>query len=453
MTFTGGAVQSEGERARRLPRTTPVTAPSAASVRRIAARGRGPAGALVAPFVQAISSLVLQVIAVRELGAEGFGVYALLYSGVLMAMALSNGLVGDSLTVLDRADPPLRGAMSLVALVSTGAVAIVGMIVAGVTGIVSFPLAALFAAALAAFLAENLLRRVLMSVLMFWRLVAMDAMVFVGMLVVLGGSYLATGGDLGMGHILGSLLAGQLTGIAAGLALIPPTERWLGERSREVGPIVRYGSWRASQQAVRPSALTVIRIIVVVSVGTAVFGELEAARVYTAPAMLLVNGAASYFLASFSSRPGKLTTELRHRADIGAALLALALVGFGAVIVVALPIAGGIVAGQDFDLDAVAVAGWVAYAAGCALIMPYASLASVRGGHARMVGMRLVEAAGSAVAVALVLQLDVGVSWVPLAVAVSPLALVPVIRRQALTSTRPGPEPKATSTASTAGTP
>lgn len=447
MTLTRGYVRpgSDSERApeavdaaRPLPSgigagVTSESTPSTA-FRQLAQRGRGPAGALAAPFVQASSSLVLQVIAIRELGAEGFGVYALLYSGVLMAMALSNGLVGDSFTVLDRRDPRLRGALLVVGVASTLLVGGIGFVVAWATGLLSGPLAALFAVAMMAFLVENLFRRVLMSVLMFWRLVMVDAAVLVGMLATVGVLY-ASSGDLTMGHVLTALLGGQLAGIVAGLALVPESERWLGERSREVGPILRFGSWRASQQAVRPSSLTAIRAVVVVAVGTSVFGELEAARVYTAPTMLLVSGAASYFLASYSARPEASTAALRRRADVGAAALGAALLAFGVVVVVLLPVAGGLVSGNEFDLEAAAVGGWVAYAAGCALIMPYASLASVRGAHARMVGMRLIEAVASLVAVGAVLALDISAAWVPLAIAISPLALVPVIRRQSLTRT------------------
>lgn len=405
------------------------------SIAALVRRGSAAGGAMVAPFAQALSSLALQVIAVRELGADGFGVYALLYSGIVMAMALSNGLVGDSLTVLDRSRPTLRGGVTVVGWISTAATGLLGLLGAGISGIVSWPLAALFALGLMAFLVENLLRRVLMAVLQFWKVVAIDLTVLVGTLGWIGGAAIVRTGSLGMGDVLGALLAGQIAGIVSGTALLPAAERWLGDRKRsrpEIGDIVRFGSWRAAQQAVRPSSLFGIRIVVIAAVGATVFGELEAARVYTAPAMLLSNGAATFYLAAFSSGRGQSRRQLLRRADIGAIALGVALLAVGAAAVGLIPIGDRLVAGGEFDLSAVAVGGWVAYAWACAVMMPYASLNSVHGRHALMVGMRVIEAAASTVAVAVLVALDVDVSWVPLAMTAGPLILIPIARWQVI---------------------
>ena len=127
MTMTDAAPAAPARSIEDPPRPTEASGPDPRPA--TLARRLGPAsGAMVAPFAQALSSLALQVIAVRELGADGFGVYALLYAAVVMAMALSNGLVGDSLTVLDRGRPEVRGAISVTAWASTiaaGAIAVV----------------------------------------------------------------------------------------------------------------------------------------------------------------------------------------------------------------------------------------------------------------------------------------------------------------------------------------
>ncbi len=77
------------------------------------------AGAVGAQLSQALASFVLQVLAARLLGASGLGTFALLYGGIIIGTALCTGLVGDSLTVLDRNDPHIRaGLQKLCALVS-----------------------------------------------------------------------------------------------------------------------------------------------------------------------------------------------------------------------------------------------------------------------------------------------------------------------------------------------
>src|SRR4051794_32403811 len=57
-------------------------------------------GALGAQVMLALGGFVLQVVATRELGKTGLGTFALLYGAIVMATALSTGLLGDSLIVL-----------------------------------------------------------------------------------------------------------------------------------------------------------------------------------------------------------------------------------------------------------------------------------------------------------------------------------------------------------------
>ena len=88
--------------------------------------------------------------------------------------ALASGMIGDSLVILDRSKPAVRGALPAWALLlgaATGVVAAIGM---GAT--VLTPLQALlFAGALVAFQFEELVRRVFMGLMQFWRLVIVDA--------------------------------------------------------------------------------------------------------------------------------------------------------------------------------------------------------------------------------------------------------------------------------------
>lgn len=280
---------------------------------------------------------------------------------------------------------------------------ITGLGSAAVSGLVAVPIvvafgllenreALLFGAVVTAFIVEELLRRLLMANLRFWSVVSVDATAFIGALgmVIL---FRLTGGNLSMSELLLSLLAGQLLAMGLGVVRVPDVER--GEvslRDPDVKSVLRYGSWRAAQQSVRPGTLTLMRSVIVAAAGMALFGELEAARVYTAPAMLLVNGIGGYLFASYAKDRSVPLTALIRKADLGAALLVLLTLTLGAFAVILLPLAGPLVTDGEFKLNGLAVYGWSVYAASSAILMPYASLAAVRGRHVIALGVRLTEA-------------------------------------------------------------
>lgn len=70
--------------------------------RRLARPG---AVAILAQVWQAAGSFALQVIAAHLLGAPGLALVSLCLGVIVLATAVSSGVVGDSLTVLDRRDP------------------------------------------------------------------------------------------------------------------------------------------------------------------------------------------------------------------------------------------------------------------------------------------------------------------------------------------------------------
>lgn len=404
--------------------------PDGASARHLR-RARRLAAVLAAPFTQSLSSLVLQVVALRELGAEGFATYALLYSGLVLATGLSSGLVGDSLTVLDRRDPALRAGLVRVGWRSTLLVSALGVVATAATGLLPLPSAALFGAAVAAFLLETLVRRLLMAELRYWRIVVTDLVVAAVASSALVASAATAAEGMGLDHVVASLLVGQLAGILAGVALLPPAERRLARAGdADVASVLRFGVWRAAQQGIRPASLTAVRIVAVAAAGSALFGQLEAARTYTAPAMLVVNGAAGFFFASYARQRDRTTAQLLGRADAGVRALALGMAVMCAVALLLQPLAEDHLTDGRFELDRVAVAGWIVYAGASAVGMPYGSLASVRGKHALMVKLRAAEALGVLALVAIALfAFDVGVSWVPLVLSVGPLVTAILTRR------------------------
>lgn len=76
--------------------------------RRLARPG---AVAILAQVWQAAGSFALQVIAAHLLGAPGLALVSLCLGVIVLATAVSSGVVGDSLTVLDRRDPGIRGGL------------------------------------------------------------------------------------------------------------------------------------------------------------------------------------------------------------------------------------------------------------------------------------------------------------------------------------------------------
>ncbi|RTL07289.1 MAG: hypothetical protein EKK62_11700 [Acidimicrobiia bacterium] len=429
-----------GQEQSRSRRTDAAAADAAAGgsgpLGRIVAKVQKVAAAVSAEVVQSMTSFLLQIIAVRELSAAGLGVFALLYSCVILSTAVTTGMVGDSLTVLDRHDASVRGGLQAVALTIAVVGGTVACVLSGATGLISWDLAPLFGLAATIFVLEELIRRMLMASLRFWFVVAVDTTCLVVTAFWLG-LFKVLDGQLVMRDLLSSLVVAQLCGLLVGVVLLPRAERWWATmRASRWREVVRYGRWRAAQQAVRPAMMAAVRTIVIVAVGTTLFGELEAARVFAAPAMLIVNGVGSFLFASYAARRRSTLRELIPLADRGTGMLVGLSLVLGAVSVALLPAVGDVITSGKFELDPIAVFGWSVYAAASAVLMPYGSLAAVRGRHAAMMGLRVVEAIVSLASLFLLLRaLHVDVSYVPYALALGSLAMGVVARQMILVPT------------------
>jgi O-antigen/teichoic acid export membrane protein len=358
-------------------------------------------GAVAGQVTLAFGSFVLQLVAARALGPDGFGVFAMLFGALVMATALSSGLVGDSLTVLDRHDPVLRSALARVAAAVVACAAGVGVILGSLVVGLSSPECVALAAATAAFLTADLGRRLLMAALRFWHLVIVDGAGFLAAMTVLATA--ASSGTVSLGDVLLALAVGQGTACLVALACLPagerarPELRWGGMRE-----VFGFGGWRAAQQFVRPTALNATRVVVLVAVGAAAVGQLEAARLVVAPAMLLVQGLGSYLFATYAADRTLPLVESLRRADHGAAAMLTGAVVVTLTAATLLPAAAPLL-GPGYDLPLLAVVGWGVYAASCAAVLPYGSLAAVRGRPAAVLVVRVVDSvlALAAVAVAL----------------------------------------------------
>ena len=95
--------------------------------RRVGALLRRPAtGAVAGQVSQAAAALVLQVAAARELGAAGLATFSLVYGAIVLVTAVASGLVGDSLTVLDRTERGTRAALHVWAVAVAAGAGVLG---------------------------------------------------------------------------------------------------------------------------------------------------------------------------------------------------------------------------------------------------------------------------------------------------------------------------------------
>jgi hypothetical protein len=185
----------------------------------------------------------------------------------------------------------------------------------------------------------------------------------------------------------------------------------------------------------------VTRILVVALAGVAAYGPLEAARVYTAPALVLVAGLGSFLLPYFVSLRSRGPAAGLRAADRAAAGLALAVGATGLVGVLTLPWFGPLLTGGGYDVPVGAVAGWALYAVACALLLPYSGLAAVHGVQRRVLALRGLEFAALGLAVLLVGPAGGGVVWVPLVLALGPVLAAVAVRQTVVLPIVRGAEP------------
>ncbi|MGB0113709.1 MAG: hypothetical protein WBP59_10860, partial [Ilumatobacteraceae bacterium] len=221
--------------------------------------GRRPLGAIVSQMIVAASSLVLSLIALRELGAAGLGTFSLLFGILITANSIQTGWVGDSLTVLDRFDPGIRRALFQS---QYAAVALIGTITASLAtlvGGVDTSTAILFGIASTAWAVEETMRRLLIARREFWQLVVNDGAFAIGAFGLLA-FVRFSGSELTILTMVAALLAGAIVAIGAATVQLPRIELVRGpsapSRLRE---LASFASWRAIQVGLRPGSLALVR--------------------------------------------------------------------------------------------------------------------------------------------------------------------------------------------------
>jgi O-antigen/teichoic acid export membrane protein len=174
--------------------------------------------AVIAPFSQALGSFVLHFLAQHFLGVSGLGRFALVYGLVAIATAVTTGLVGDSLTVLDRSRPEIRAGIQTWLLIIAPICSLLLVLFATLSGTVALAPAAVGGGACVLFVVEDTVRRTLMASFQFWSVAVTD---IVGMCVSVSAVLLtATFGDVTLSWLLIALGAGQAIATVVGIGLL-----------------------------------------------------------------------------------------------------------------------------------------------------------------------------------------------------------------------------------------
>ncbi|WP_153531838.1 hypothetical protein [Actinomadura macrotermitis] len=365
-------------------------------------------GAVTVQFVTAGGSLLVQALAARSLGAAGYGAYALLFAVLVMITSVQTSWVGDTLTVFDRFEPRIRGALiwSVAATVVLGAA--VGAVVSLAMGVAGAAGTALFALLVALWLLNETGRRVFTARMEFWRLTANDACYLVVTLAALGAALGA-----GTAASVELLLAAMCTGCAVSIVLarlrLPAAEYAPAPlRGTAFREIAAFAGWRSVQAGIRPTALLLARVMIAAFASTAALAGVEAARLLLAPALTFVNGAGWFLLGDFAKaeqagRPMRAAQAVRACGLMAGIALVLSLGG-----VLLVDWLGPLVTGGSFAVDEVALAGWGLYAVCFACTLPLASLATARKRSRTVFTIRAVEAGTGLVVLAALLAADSG---------------------------------------------
>ena len=306
-------------------------------------------------------TLALQVLAAHSLGAAGYGTFALLLAVLVVVTAVQTSWVGDSLTVLDRFDPQVRGSLLFTHFVLALAILLASALTVLLLDVAGPALALLFGAMAMVWVCEEACRRILMARLEFWRLTLCDA-VFAAMSLTVILSITALGQRPSLSIFVTGMLIGGGAALAVAVLQIPAEEfRWVRPTGVGLREVTSFAAWRSAQAALRPLALLLTRVVIVALASRAVLGSVEAARLLVAPAFTFTAGISSFLLPTYSAEARDARKPLLSmRATVSSLVLVVTTIGILAVIFV--DTLGRLLTNGDFPIERLTVAGWAAYA-------------------------------------------------------------------------------------------
>lgn len=325
--------------------------------------------------VTAGGSLVLQIIAARGLGLAGYGAFAVCLSLLTTATALYTGYVGDALTVMDRDDPGVRRAIALSAVVGLAGVFGLGTLLVVALGLGSLGAALLYALMLVLWLVEETGRRLLMSRLEFWKLVANDATYVAATLVAL--LLIVLVADLRLGTMFLAMAIGAAASVLLALVQLPRAE-WTNIRPAvgDTRKVAGFAVWRSLQSTLKPTQLLAARLLLLQLVSLSAVGAVESGRLVVAPMQTVLNGAASLLLSTGASRRRQGKAAEDGASDkIAAGLVAITMAGSVVAALLSHPL-GALMAGHR--AGHLLVLGWGIYMAAWAGSLPFTAELTVR---------------------------------------------------------------------------
>ncbi|GFM17030.1 uncharacterized protein PO1_contig-013-4 [Mycobacterium sp. PO1] len=176
--------------------------------------------------------------------------------------------------------------------------------------------------------------------------------------------------------------------------------------------------------------------------GLSAAGELEAARIYTAPAMLLVVGLGAYLFSSYARDKQRPLKEEIRSVDRQVVVLGGWIAMLSICIAVAVPQVSPLIAGQQVSMTM--TIGWLVYILSVATTSCYANLAAVRGFERATLAVRSFDSGLSVIFVIAAMWVyqktdsDLLVEAAPFAIAVGSFIGGFILRRYVL---RPGSAP------------
>lgn len=398
------------------------------------ARSRA-AAALISQGVVAGSSLVLQIVASRQLGGAGLGQFSLLLGLLITANAIQSGWIGDSLTVLDRFDPDLRRGLLASQLVALQAMALLCGFGASLVDGVDDATAVAFGGAAALWALEETGRRIMIARRSFWALCVNDAIYGIGALGALAVAS-ALGHSVTLRLLVVSMAIGSVLSILAAVRQLPREEFSLPAPGRAaLGRVASFGVWRAAQVGLRPGSQAAVRSIVVLFVGVAALGELEGARLIMAPLLTVASGAGVYLLPTYAAA---VKDGRAFRPPVVPVMVALggACLAYGVVAIALDDVLVPVLTDGGYDVSPWAIAAWTLFAAGFAAGIPVGNAVVARGDSSTAFRLRVVDAVVGVSAATLFAAL----SWtdaVPLGLALGSFVGAALLLRELRSSTQP----------------
>jgi O-antigen/teichoic acid export membrane protein len=380
------------------------------------------AGAIAGQGIQAVSSLVFQLVAVRTLGdsrsarlAE-FGRFSILVGLLITLSALLAGF-RDASIVHEVSDPHLRPVANSMQFVMAVVAAGIGFVFAATFASADPGERMWFALVVLLWVLEEAGRRHFIARMHYGSLVIND-MTYLS--VAVGGLALRATLDsnLDITALLQCMAAGSAASFVLGLLVQLGPRRFSvrGTTRDGIAEVTRFAIWRSLHGLTTPAQVFLLRYGVSVLVATAAVGVLEAGRVLIAPGFVVVSGFSTFLLPTFARLRGKWDAFYRYLRRV-VVFMALAMAALSALFVLLYEFLAELLLGDAADeVTLTLVVSWVLMLSITAISQPVGVSGVAMGRTRQVFAFRLADSAVGLIA-ALLLAEFVSVDVAPLGLA------------------------------------